>query len=151
MPWLPQLAVLIVIDQWRAIAVDLTCALPQRLARLRHLDFRNLRVSVDDFVLESLPILESLVLLRERPLSANSQPQAVDALPWGISALHSLTEMRATCNYHILPPLDLPALQVLQLDAPPVGNVVCCACAQACRAWSRSYPWMLYHSYSMFN
>ena len=121
---LAKLAVVSVVDQRRAVAANLTCALPRSLTQLRQVEVHNMRMAISDSVLESLTALESLMLLHERPLAANSRPHPVNALLGGISALNSLTQLRVSCNYQHLPPLLQPALQVLQLDAPPSGDEV---------------------------
>ncbi len=95
-----------------------------RLTNLWHLDIRDVRIERTCDVLTTLTGLERLIILRESDLPAAAQPQPANPLPAGMSALSSLWELRATCYHQPMPPLELPALEVLQLDAPPPAGEV---------------------------
>ena len=99
-----------------------------RLVRLRQLEIREIRL-MHSSQLTLLTTLETLVVDGGRPLEGFPQPHK--PVPAGINALRSLQVLEVTCFYQHVPPLALPALTSLQLDAPSFSEV-CPARAQAC-------------------
>ncbi len=99
-----------------------------RLVRLRQLELREIRL-MHSSQLTTLEALESLVVEGGRPLEGFPQPH--EPVPAGINALRSLQLLEVTCFYQRVPPLALPALTSLQLDAPSISEA-CPPSAQAC-------------------
>ena len=88
-----------------------------RLTRLRRLQVREISIMRTSHVLTALTALQLLDLRRESELHIHG-PMPLNPLPPGMHALRSLRELRVTCNHQPVPPLALPALTVLELDAP---------------------------------
>ena len=112
---LTQLEVLSVDGKWHSDVVDLPAAV-SRLTRLRQLEIlgvRNLRVGS---TLNTLTALERLVILSKN--DRHRQPGVISLLPSGVNALRRLRELRVSCGYQPMPLLSLPALEMLQVDAP---------------------------------
>ncbi len=99
-----------------------------RLVRLRVLELMDVRVNHTSDVLKTLTALESLMIMRSRGRSPHEPQPQQNPLPAGMEALRSLRELRVACDAHPVPPLALPALEVLQLDEPVFGEQVTFIC-----------------------
>jgi len=109
-----------------------------RLTVLQNLEVHNVQIKRTCVVLRALTALTRLDIrwMAELPedyfLLANP-------LPAGMGALRSLVELRMTCYHNPVPPLALPSLTTLQLNAPSFSGKVRLARANSCCVASRWY------------
>ena len=95
-----------------------------RLRRLRYLVVRNIRIMQTCSVLTTLTALDCVVLLLESAGPRDRPRPARNPLPARMDALRSLRILKVTCNSQPVPPLALPELHWLHLDAPSFDSQV---------------------------